>query len=252
MLSGGLKYREGFDREAWNNILVNNGFHPHVWFKQSGDRFEHTIVMAGHQPILMDHWDATIDNNLFPSATALGHAQSLGLDQHSIVGDPKFRDARAGDFRVADDSPALKIGFRNFPMDQFGVISPRLKRLAKTAPIPELMSPANFAPDEVRNFLGAKVKSVTTLGEQSAAGLADLKGVLVLVVPAGSLAQQSGLRANDVILEAEANEYIATEVIENLGTLMTLYAAQRWLGQREFRVMRNQQPVQLTLKFQPE
>ena len=137
-------------------------------------------------------------------------------------------------------------------MDQFGVTSARLKRLAKTAPIPELVSPADFAPDEIREFLGAKVKSVTTLGEQSAAGLADIKGVLVLAVPAGSLAQQSGLRANDVILEAAANEYIPTEVIENLGTLMTLYAAQRWLGQREFLIMRNQQPFQLTLKFQPE
>jgi len=252
MLSGGLKYREGFNREAWNNILINNGFHPHVWFKQSGDRFEHNIVMAGHQPILMDHWDATIDNNLFPSATALRHAQSLGLDKHSIAGDPKFRDARAGDFRVAEDSPALLTGFKNFPMDQFGVTSARLKRLAKTAPIPELMSPASFAADEVRDFLGAKVKSVTTLGEQSAAGLADIKGVLVLAVAPGSLAQQSGLRANDVILEAAANEYIPAEVIENLATLMTLYTAQRWLGQREFRVMRNQQPTQITLKFQAE
>jgi hypothetical protein len=55
-----------------------------------------------------------------------------------------------------------------------------------------------------------------------------------------------------VILVAAANEYIPTETIENLGTLMTLYAAQRWLGQREFLVMRNQQPFQLTLKFQPE
>ena len=92
-------------------------------------------------------------------------------------------------------------------MDQFGVTSARLKRLARTAPLPELISPANLAPDEVRDFLGAKVKSVTTLGEQSAAGLAELKGVLVLAVPAGSLAERSGLRANDVILEAAANEY---------------------------------------------
>ena len=252
MLSGGLKFREGFDREAWNNVLVNNGFHPHVWFKQSGDRFEHNIVMAGHQPILMDYWDATIDYNLFPSDTALRQAQALGLDNHSIAGNPKFKDARAGDFRVAEDSPALRIGFKNFPMDQFGVTSPRLKRLAKTAPIPDLVSPSDFAPDEIREFLGAKVKSVTTLGEQSAAGLADIGGVLVLTVPAGSLAQQSGLQANDVILEAAANEYIPKEEIENLGTLMTLYAAQRWLGQRDFLLMRNQQPLKITLKFQPE
>jgi hypothetical protein len=252
LLSGGLKFREGFNREAWNNVLLNNGFHPHVWFKQSGDRFEHNIVMAGHQPILMEHWDATIDNNLLPSAAALSKAQSLGIDGHSRAGDPKFRDARAGDFRVADDSPALLIGFKNFPMDQFGVTSARLKRLAATAPLPELISPSNLAPDEVRDFLGAKVKSVTTLGEQSAAGLPDLKGVLVLAVPAGSLAERSGLQANDVILEVAASEWNPPELIEDLATLMTLYSAQRWLGQREFRVMRNQQPLQLTLKFQAE
>ena len=252
LLSGGLKFREGFDREAWNNVLINNGFHPHVWFKQSGDRFEHNIVMAPHQPILMEHWDATIDNNLLPSVAALTQAQSLGLDRHSLAGDPKFRDARAGDFRVEEGSPALVIGFKNFPMDRFGVTSPRLKQLAMTAPIPELISPANLAADDVRDFLGAKVKSVTTLGEQSAAGLGERKGVLVLAVPAGTLAERSGLRANDVILEAPANEYRPTEVIENLATLMTLYSAQRWLGQREFVVMRNQQPHRLTLKLQPE
>lgn len=252
LLSGGLKFREGFHREAWNNVIINNGFHPHVWFHQSDDRFEHNIVMAGHQPILMDNWDATIDYNSFPSATALRQAQALGLDKHSLAGDQLFMDPGAGDFRVAEDSPALRLGFRNLPMNQFGVTSPRLKRLAQTAPIPELIAPADFAPDMIHEFLGAKVKSVTTLGEQSAAGLADTSGVLVLAVPPGSLAGQSGLQANDVILQATANEYLPTEVIDNLTTLMTLYAAQRWLGQRDFLVMRNQQPLQLTLKFQAE
>lgn len=33
MLNGGLKFREGFKRKAENNIMVNNSFHPHVWFK---------------------------------------------------------------------------------------------------------------------------------------------------------------------------------------------------------------------------
>jgi hypothetical protein len=79
-----------------------------------------------------------------------------------------------------------------------------------------------------------------------------MKGVLVLAVPVASLAQRSGLQANDVILEAVANKYSRREVIEKLATLMTLYSAQRWLGQREFLVMRNQQPFRLTLKFQSE
>ena len=33
MLNGGLKFREGFKRKAENNIMINNSFHPHVWFK---------------------------------------------------------------------------------------------------------------------------------------------------------------------------------------------------------------------------
>ena len=33
LLNGGLKFREGFFRSAENNIIINNSFHPHVWFK---------------------------------------------------------------------------------------------------------------------------------------------------------------------------------------------------------------------------
>ena len=34
-LNGGIKNREGFFRVVENNIMVNNGFHPHVWYKHS-------------------------------------------------------------------------------------------------------------------------------------------------------------------------------------------------------------------------
>jgi hypothetical protein len=59
-----------------------------------------------------------------------------GRDTHSIEADAKFRDPSHGDYRVSEDSPALKLGFKNFPMDQFGVRSPRLKRLARTPLLP--------------------------------------------------------------------------------------------------------------------
>ncbi len=39
-LSGGLKFREGFKRIAENNILINNSFHPHVWFKNRWRYFQ--------------------------------------------------------------------------------------------------------------------------------------------------------------------------------------------------------------------
>ena len=51
MLAGGLKLREGYGRKASNNIHINNGLHPHVWFRDSGDEFTRNIVMAAHAPI---------------------------------------------------------------------------------------------------------------------------------------------------------------------------------------------------------
>ena len=56
----------------------------------------------------------------------------FGWDEDSIVADPLFVDPAKGDFRVKDGSPALKLGFKNFPMDQFGVKKPSLKAIART------------------------------------------------------------------------------------------------------------------------
>ncbi|MCB0685566.1 MAG: right-handed parallel beta-helix repeat-containing protein, partial [Saprospiraceae bacterium] len=47
-LNGGIKLREGFYRTVENNIMVNNGFHPHVWFENSGDVVKRNILMTKH------------------------------------------------------------------------------------------------------------------------------------------------------------------------------------------------------------
>ncbi|MEO9513481.1 MAG: right-handed parallel beta-helix repeat-containing protein [Flavobacteriaceae bacterium] len=46
--------------------------------------------------------------------------KTLGNDQHSIIADPGFKDPANGDFSLPDDSPALKIGFKPFPLGQTG------------------------------------------------------------------------------------------------------------------------------------
>ncbi len=46
--------------------------------------------------------------------------QAQGNDQHSIIADPGFKDPANGDFSLPDDSPALQIGFKPFPMGQAG------------------------------------------------------------------------------------------------------------------------------------
>ncbi|MGA2618375.1 MAG: hypothetical protein ABSF26_12250 [Thermoguttaceae bacterium] len=38
---------------------------------------------------------------------------------------------------MKEGSPALKLGFVNFPMDQFGVRKPELKAIARTPEMPK-------------------------------------------------------------------------------------------------------------------
>ena len=136
-LHGGIKLREGYSRTVRNNIIVGSSFHPHVWFDGSGDVFERNIVGSQYDPVGMPKvWGRRIDHNVFPNEATRKSSQELGLDAHSLSGDPLFVDPASGDYRVKDGSPALKLGFRNFVMDQFGVSSPRLRAEARTPRLP--------------------------------------------------------------------------------------------------------------------
>ena len=139
-LNGGIKNREGFHRIVENNVIANNSFHPHVWPVESGDVFRHNIVFAPYRPAIMPKtaWGQEMDYNLLhqvgmakPQPAKALQAQS-GRDEHSITGDALFVDPSKGDFRVREGSPALALGFKNFPTDQFGVQKPALKLLART------------------------------------------------------------------------------------------------------------------------
>ncbi|MCX6225841.1 MAG: right-handed parallel beta-helix repeat-containing protein [Bacteroidia bacterium] len=144
LLNGGLKMREGYDRIATNNIIINNGLHPHVWNINSGDVFKNNIVFKEYQPAIMDNaiapdgkWGKELDYNFYvANQETMRRFAKNGCDRHSIHGDPLFINATKGDFRVKEGSPALNLGFINFPMDQFGVTKPSLKAIAKTPEMP--------------------------------------------------------------------------------------------------------------------
>lgn len=203
-LNGGLKLREGFRRTVENNILVNNSFHPHVWYAASGDTFRRNIAMTWYKPIGMPAtWGREIDHNLLPDAAALSRSLALHLDGHSVVGEPGFLNPSTGDFRVRDSSPARATGFRNFATDAFGVRTPRLRAIART-PVFPTQPPAPTLAVEARKvvvWLGAQCKTVTEPGEVSATGLPNAAGVLLLEVPADSAAAQAGFQRMDVLLE---------------------------------------------------
>ena len=214
-LNGGLKLREGFHRIVENNIIINNSFHPHVWFPESEDIFVRNIVSTEYFPIGINYWGKEIDYNIFPDEESLSKAQANGTDIHSIAGKIEFVDPANGDFRVKEGAFAFSVGFKNFDMDKFGVISPGLKALKKPAPIPELIQAAGNN-QKIQEVWGMKVKNITTLGERSAAGLSNESGVWVVEVGKESPAHNH-LQPNDVILRINK---IAVENIHGMKKIL--------------------------------
>ncbi|MBN2175358.1 MAG: right-handed parallel beta-helix repeat-containing protein [Bacteroidales bacterium] len=201
-LKGGIKLREGFYRVVENNILVNNTFHPHVWFENSGDVFSRNIVMSPYQPINLLGWGTLIDYNIFTDDMALKKAKKNGTDGHSIVYPVEFQDPENGNYRVVNSAaPVFRMGFLNFDMDGFGVVSPDLKRLAKK---PRMTLPIVKTEDKESNIIvwqGWCIKNMETLGERSATGMDSERGVYVVTIVKFDSPIRDFIKANDVILK---------------------------------------------------
>lgn len=144
-LGSTLKLRDGFLRTVWNNIFVSAvplGFH--VWPAESGDRlFQNITVVAGARPGQLEAeatmirpirmrdatWAAGLDRNLYWNANTRAFRvegddwtawRAKGFDRDSVFADPEFVDPLSGNYHVRATSPALALGFKNFPMDGFG------------------------------------------------------------------------------------------------------------------------------------
>lgn len=214
LLNGGLKMREGYDRVATNNIILNNSLHPHVWVRNSDDVFKHNIVFTAYQPAVMnsalgesDRWGKELDYNLFATGqAAMRKFAAHGADAHSVSADPLFVNPGQGDFRVRPESPAFKIGFRNFDMTDFGVKSEKLKKLARTPDIPEIVLQIQDEVSAEYTWLGAVLKEVK--GEElSAYGAKFSQASMALDrVPAESEAYKLGLRSGDLLLSLGGKE----------------------------------------------
>jgi hypothetical protein len=202
-LRGGIKNREGFRRVVENNVMVDNGYHPHVWYAECGDIFLRNIVWTEYRPANMpaSPWGKGMDSNLVQksgvatSAPATQLQQQSGRDEHSIVADAQFVDPAHGDYRVKDGSPALELGFINFPMNQFGVQKPELKTIARTPQLPQpKISAAASTVRDTRSamWFSVSVRNIADEGEMSAFGLPGVTGVLVLEVPAESPLAKAG------------------------------------------------------------
>ena len=233
-----VKLREGFYRRIENNIFIGGrAIQLHVPFDHNMDTICRNIVVPVKPETMPWRNDKKkildaekIDNNLYWSSEQYGNPnlehkqlkeyQAAGIDVHSISADPKFIDPANYDLRVGEDSPALKLGFKNFPMNNFGVRKPEFRKMAEAAHKryqqfrPEQIWSGSISADTVHGgstvrvytCLGALVKDLTTEEEKSVAGVGALTGVYVIEVPQGSVAARAGIVAGEAILAVNARK----------------------------------------------
>ncbi len=249
-LSNGIKNREGYHRTVQNNIMVNNTFHLHVWPVSSGDKFRRNIIFANYLPKYMPPKPVglELDYNLVhqPGLTAVQPASELqnlsGRDEHSVMGDALFINPAAGDYRVKEGSPALALGFKNFPMDQFGVKKLALKAIARTPSFGTGKAAAKRDPS-AKIWLAVRVRNLIDQNEMSVYGTPGVTGVLVLDVPAGSALAKAGLQKDDVIL------FLNNKPADDLGQLLRLSAKLKAGDAATIGILRNQKALKLNLTF---
>jgi len=135
--TGSFHQHYGKENVIRNNLFVNSLLHQlqatriesHLSFT-----FEKNIVYWETGPLLAGPWtkiDINMDNNCywntagkpvtFANLSLDQWRQQQKHDQHSIVADPLFVDAKNLDFHLKPDSPALKLGFEPFDYAKAGV-----------------------------------------------------------------------------------------------------------------------------------
>ncbi len=134
--TGGFHQHYGKENIVRNNILAYSKLYQlqatrveeHLSFT-----LQRNIVYWDSGVLLSGRWDKVrhvSGNNCYWEATGkpvdfLGNTleawQAKGHEQGSIVADPKFANAAEGDFQLASDSPALKLGFQPFDYREAGV-----------------------------------------------------------------------------------------------------------------------------------
>jgi hypothetical protein len=154
LIGGGLKLQWHRYNTYLNNVLVNGAdAQIHGLWNGSRNYFARNILTSSQTYFIgfynvgsanqnvdsVAHNVGMIDSNCLVAnptvntdrgSPAWSYWISKGLDAHSVTGDPLFTDvnktwpnyAPKGDYTVKSGSPALRIGFRNFPMDSFGVM----------------------------------------------------------------------------------------------------------------------------------
>src|SRR5690606_33925955 len=96
---------------------------------------------------------------------------------------------------------------------------------------------------QLLQYKGATLKSIQTLGEQSAAGLPTMEGVMITKFEQNSYLSYNGFLLNDVIVGCEG------EVVRNTDDLDQLLKKFHYYHILKFTIYRNQVKQEITLNL---
>lgn len=206
-LGAGIKTREGYDRLVYNNILIGCPFEVHVSYAMNNDVFANNLVYNS-KPfnfILPNEGNTTSIVNNFYWNDGEPFAELPEMDENSVAADPMFPFTSANDYTVGEDSELLKKGFVNFLMSDanFG-------RADKPNPPPFVYVSAK-GDGHTLEYGGVLLSDINGDGMQSAAGLPDKCGVMLLRVPFDADFSAYGMRMSDVIRSLNENAVENTE-----------------------------------------
>jgi len=105
--------------------------------------------------------------------------QALGLDRHSRVADPRFRDALGHDFHLQSDSPALELGFLPWEYLEAGLygepgwVEEAHHRRCRPRPLPRIPSPPplRLEDDFESTEVGQHPRHAVVSGEETGASI---------------------------------------------------------------------------------
>lgn len=140
--SNGYHQHYGTDNVVRNNIFAFTGeaalkvsrfeYHSSITF-ENNIVFTYGVNMYGHNRRHIECGTVVSRGNLFfdmrrepvfmdaDGFRTLSDIQKHGLEEGSVTADPKFRDVKAKDFTLMNDSPAFALGFKKIDMRDVGI-----------------------------------------------------------------------------------------------------------------------------------
>lgn len=157
---GAFHQHYGRDNLLRNNVLALSATYGQIRRSREEEHnsftLERNIIYSAGAPLLGGQWangnftllsncyfDTTNAAPPFPGGLSLEAWQAAGHDADSVLADPGFLDPDGCDFRLAEDSPALELGFQPIDMSTVGLTGPdEWVDLPKRVERPEMVLPS--------------------------------------------------------------------------------------------------------------